>query len=276
MSVELRPLGVACNIQCQYCYQNPQRDAGNVPHAYDIDAMKAATEREGGPFTMFGGEALLVPEADLEELFRWGDERWGSNGIQTNGVLINDEHVRMFKAYKVHVGISMDGPGELNDSRWAGTLDRTREATAKSEANIRQLCDEGIAPSMIVTLHRGNATADKLPRMHDWFRELERMGVRSARLHVLEVDEEGVGAAYALSTQENLDAFRSFATLERELTELRLDLFQDMRNLLTANDDSVTCVWNACDPYTTARCAAWRVSARRRTAVAPTRTASTS
>ena len=106
---------------------------------------------------------------------------------------------------------------------------------------------------MIVTLHRGNATADKLPRMHDWFRELERMGVRSARLHVLEVDEEGVGAAYALSTQENLDAFRSFATLERELTELRLDLFQDMRNLLTANDDSVTCVWNACDPYTTQR-----------------------
>ncbi len=28
MSVELRPLGVQCNIQCQYCYQNPQRDAG--------------------------------------------------------------------------------------------------------------------------------------------------------------------------------------------------------------------------------------------------------
>jgi hypothetical protein len=27
---ELRPLGVACNIQCQYCYQNPQRDAGNL------------------------------------------------------------------------------------------------------------------------------------------------------------------------------------------------------------------------------------------------------
>jgi uncharacterized protein len=251
VSVELRPLGVACNIQCQYCYQNPQRDAGNVPRSYDLDAMKAATEREGGPFTMFGGEALLVPAADLEELFRWGLEKWGSNGIQTNGVLIDDEHVRMFKAYKVHVGISMDGPGELNDSRWAGTLDRTREATAKSEANIRRLCDEGIPPSLIVTLHRGNATADKLPRMHEWFRELERMGVRSARLHVLEVDEDGVGAAYALSTEENLAAFRSFAALEPELESLRLDLFQDMRNLLTANDDSVTCVWNACDPYTT-------------------------
>ncbi len=251
MSVELRPLGVACNIQCQYCYQNPQRDAGNVPRAYDVEAMKAATEREGGPFTLFGGEALLVPEADLEELWRWGLEKWGSNGIQTNGVLINDEHIRMFREYKVHVGISMDGPGELNDSRWAGTLERTREATAKTEANLERLCREGMPPSLIVTLHRGNATADKLPIMHGWFRHLEQMGVTSARLHVLEVDEDGVGAAYALSTDENLEAFLGFAALERELTTLRLDLFQDMRNLLTGNDDNTTCVWNACDPYTT-------------------------
>jgi uncharacterized protein len=251
MSVELRPLGVACNIQCQYCYQNPQRDAGNVPRAYDIEAMKAATEREGGPFTMFGGEALLVPEADLEELWRWGLERWGSNGMQTNGVLINDEHIRMFREYKVHVGISVDGPGELNDSRWAGTLDRTREATAKTEANIDRLCAEGMPPSLIVTLHRGNATADKLPVMLDWFRHLEQLGVISARLHVLEVDEQGVGAAYALSTEENLEAFMSFAALEGELTTLRLDLFQDMRNLLKGTDDNTTCVWNACDPYTT-------------------------
>ena len=27
MSIELRPLGVACNLACHYCYQNPQRDA---------------------------------------------------------------------------------------------------------------------------------------------------------------------------------------------------------------------------------------------------------
>ena len=252
MSVELRPLGVACNIQCQYCYQNPQRDAGNVPRAYDIDAMKAATEREGGPFTMFGGEALLVPAADLEELFRWGLEQWGSNGIQTNGVLINDEHVRMFKAYKVHVGVSIDGPGELNDSRWAGTLDRTREATAKIGGEHRAALRRGHPPSMIVTLHRGNATADKLPRMHDWFRELERMGVRSARLHVLEVDEEGVGAAYALSTDENLGAFRSFAALEGELDDAAARPLPGHAQPADGRTTTgSTCVWNACDPYTT-------------------------
>jgi uncharacterized protein len=251
VSVELRPLGVACNIQCQYCYQNPQRDAGNVPRSYDLDAMKAAVEREGGDFTLFGGEALLVPENDLEALWAWGLERNGGNGIQTNGVLINDEHVRMFHRYKVDVGISIDGPGELNDARWAGTLARTRDATAKTEAAIERLCREGIPPSLIITLHRGNATADRLPVMHDWLRRLEVMGVTSVRLHVLEVDGDDVGAAYALSTEENLVAFTSFLELEAALTTMRLDLFDDMRNLLLGTDDETTCVWNACDPYTT-------------------------
>ncbi|MGI8903285.1 MAG: radical SAM protein [Solirubrobacteraceae bacterium] len=110
MSVELRPLGVACNIQCQYCYQNPERDAGNIARSYDLEAMKAAVEQEGGPFTLFGGEALLLAETDLEELWAWGLERYGSNAVQTNGVLINDAHVRMFRQYKVHVGISSTGP----------------------------------------------------------------------------------------------------------------------------------------------------------------------
>jgi uncharacterized protein len=117
VGVEVRPLGVTCNIQCQYCYQNPQRDAGNQLRAYDVDRMLAAIEQEGGPFTLFGGEALMVSKADLETLWAWGFERFGTNGIQTNGTLIDDDHIRLFKRYRVDVGISIDGPGELNDVR---------------------------------------------------------------------------------------------------------------------------------------------------------------
>ena len=207
MSVELRPLGVACNIQCQYCYQNPQRDAGNVPRSYDLEAMKAAVEREGGPFTLFGGEALLVPGAmTSRRCGRGASSGTARNGIQTNGVLINDAHVRMFRKYKVEVGISIDGPGELNDARWAGTLERTREATAKTEAAIERLCREGMPPSLIVTLHRGNATADKLP---DHAR-LDAPAGGDGR-HVgpgctsSRSTSDDVGAAYALSTRGEPD-----------------------------------------------------------------------
>ncbi|MGH7389317.1 MAG: radical SAM protein [Candidatus Rokuibacteriota bacterium] len=251
MSVELRPLGVKCNIQCQYCYQNPQRDAGNVLQTYDLARMKAATEAAGGGFTLFGGEPLMVPEKDLEDLWAWGLQKYGFNGIQTNGTLINDTHLRLFRQYRVHVGISVDGPGELNDVRWVGTLEATREATDRTHAAIERLCREGLPPSLIITLHRCNATRDKLPRMHDWLHYLESIGITSARLHVLEVESDPVRRKYALTTEENLQAFLGFLALEKELTTLRLDLFTDMRNLLLGTDNSTTCVWNACDPYTT-------------------------
>lgn len=81
MSEEVRPLGVRCNIQCQYCYQNPPRDAGNIPHTYDLDRIKSAIVEEGGDFTLFGGEPLLVPLADLESLWAWGFERSEKNGV---------------------------------------------------------------------------------------------------------------------------------------------------------------------------------------------------
>ena len=237
MSVELRPLGVLCNIQCQYCYQNPQRDAANLSSAYDMAKMKEAIRAEGGPFSLFGGEPLLVPLADLEDLWSWGLAKFGHNSVQTNGTLITDAHIRLFKKYRVQVGISLDGPGPLNDARWHGSLERTREATAKAEAVIDQLCREGIPPSLILTLHRANGTADKLPILFDWVRYLDRIGVRWARLHLLESESEAVRAKYALTNQENIEALIGFAELQRELRRLNFDLFEDMRRMLGGRDE---------------------------------------
>ena len=251
VGVEVRPFGVTCNIQCQYCYQNPQRDAGNLLRSYDVDEMMAAIEQEGRPFILFGGEALLMPKPDLERLWAWGYAKYGRNSLQTNGTLIDDDHIRMFKQYGVSLGISIDGPGPLNDVRWGGSLERTRENTARTEAAIDRLLAEGIRPGLIVTLSRSNAVGERLAFLLDWFRELERKGIRSVRIHVLETETEAVRSKYALTPEENLTAMRAFAALGRELTTLKLDLFKDMRNLLRGTDKRVTCIWNACDPYTT-------------------------
>ncbi|HEY9420081.1 MAG TPA: radical SAM protein [Thermoanaerobaculia bacterium] len=240
-----------CNIRCKYCYENPQRDAGNVLNSYDLARIKAGVEREGGPFTLFGGESLLVPEKDLEDLFAWGFEKYGGSVVQTNGILIGESHIRLFRKYKVGVGISVDGPEELNDLRWAGSLQRTREATARTHTAIERLCQEGMPPGLIVTLHRKNATPELLPRMHDWFRWLDSLGVPSARLHLLEVDHVSVRRAYALTVEENLEALLSFARLEPELSALYFDVFKEARSLLLGQDDHVSCVSRACDPYTT-------------------------
>lgn len=251
MSVELRPLGVTCNIQCVYCYQHPQRDAGTIAHSYDIEKMKAGIEAEGGPFTLFGGEPLLLPLKDLEDLWAWGYERYKKNTVQTNGTLINDEHIRLFHKYNVHIGLSVDGPEELNDLRWHGNLDTTRESTAKSQASIERLCQEGIPPSLIITLHRINAAPEKVSRLIEWTRSLCRIGVPAIGLHLLESESNEIRTRYGLSTGENINALMAFLQLSRELPHIRFSLFSDMRNLLMADDRNTLCVWNACDPYTT-------------------------
>jgi uncharacterized protein len=251
MTIELTPNGVACNLDCPYCYQKPMRDAGNISIGYDMDKMIAGLKREGSAFSLFGGEALLMPLDELETIFRFGLESYGSNGIQTNGVMITDAHIDLFEKYKVHVGMSVDGPGELNDSRWAGTLPKTRAATAKSLAAIDALCARGIKPSLIITLYRGNAVGERLEQLVQWLEELEALGVRHVRLHLLEVENEEIRKTMALTEEENIACLFRFYEFQKT-TEIRFDLFAEMAKLLLGNDDQSTCVWNACDPYTTA------------------------
>jgi len=151
MTVEVRPLGDKCNIKCRYCYQEGIRTAGNVPTRYDLDAIMATLDRLAEPFSLFGGEIMLTRRPDLERLMQLGFDRHGGVGMQTNGTLIEERDIELFRKYHVRVGISIDGPGPLNDARWAGSLPATRRATARIEAAIETLCREGMPPNVIVT-----------------------------------------------------------------------------------------------------------------------------
>jgi uncharacterized protein len=214
--------------------------------------MKEAIVAEGGPFALFGGEPLLVPEADLEDLWSWGFANFGGNAVQTNGTLINDQHMHMFKEYNVQVGISIDGPRELNDARWYGTRARTREATAKTERAIERLCLEKIPISIIITLNRCNARPDRLSALYEWVAGLDKMGVKWVRLHLLESETTLVRSKYGLSESENIEAMLGLHSLQKRLRTLSIDTFTEMRRLLLGKDENTACVWNACDPYTTA------------------------
>ena len=212
--------------------------------------MKAALERAGSNFTIFGGEPLLVPEPVLEELWAFGLERFGSNGIQTNGSLINDRHIAALQ----------DSTGVPSASRWTAPristtsvgparVKLTREATAKTHAAIERLVREGLTPSLIVTLHRNNATADKLPRMCDWFRYLDTLGITSARLHDLEIEspaDRREVRAHAGRADCGVPGVRG-ARAEASSVAIRRVL--DIRKMLLGQDAGTTCVWNACDPY---------------------------
>lgn len=253
MPVVVSPVGVRCNLKCSYCYEDPLRDAGNFGQAFDVTAIKQAVQREGGgPFLLFGGEPLLLPKDELRDLWAWGFHQYGANSVRTNGILVDDEHIELFRRFHVRVGISIDGPDDLNDARWQGTLEKTREATRRTQETISRLCAEGSPPSLIVVLHRLNATAEVLPRLLAWFSALSELGVRRITLHLLEIDSEEMRNRLELSIDENVEALRRLHEFQNEVPTIRFSLLQDMRDLLLGDDVNARCIWKACDPYTTA------------------------
>lgn len=251
MSVEVRPLGDKCNINCTYCYQENTRMTMDSNSRYNIETMLKVLTELDEPFTLFGGEVMLTKRKDLERMFEFGRQRFGKVSLQTNGTLVREADIKLFLEYAVNVGISLDGPGELNDARWAGSLTATRRATGLTEAVIETLCREGATPSIIITLHRLNAIGDRLAHLCAWLQFLDTLGVRRVRLHLLENDNQGLSKDLVLSAQENLTAMRRLRELESSMVSVRFDVFRELEAMLTANDDQASCVFRSCDPYLT-------------------------
>ena len=255
MSIEVRPVGVTCQLRCTYCYEEPMRTAAPV-HVYNREAVLASINKLGRDeyFSLFGGEPLILNLTDLEELLSIAHTRWGRSGIQTNGTLITDTHIELFRKYRTHVGISLDGPVHLNRSRWIHDEATTDKHSERTHWAIRRLCEEAkttgyLLPSLIVTLHAGNASADVFPDLVQWFKELDAMGIQSVNIHIMELDAKA--DTLYLPQDELADRLIDLWNLQDNLKQLRFTKFQEVLKLLQG-DDKVVCTWHACDPLNTA------------------------
>lgn len=125
-----------CNLACSYCFESGHSNPhgfnvlGGVPHSFDIFldeyfegflkqliAVNKQLNRRNTVVTFHGGEPLLVGYQALEKAFHIAKrcDESVSLSIQTNGTLIDDSLVELFKRFDVSVGISIDGPAFLHD-----------------------------------------------------------------------------------------------------------------------------------------------------------------
>jgi uncharacterized protein len=203
---------------------------------------KETIEKAGSNFSLFGGEPLLASIEHLEEVWKFGFEKFGTNGIQTNGTLITREHIKLFKLYNVNVGISIDGPGSLNLARC------TSQETEGIIFNIKRLKEEGVDVSLIVTIHRLNAW--HMLELLDFFDEMEKIGIEFINLHNLEVDNNATRSELRLTNESNFLAFKAIYD-DSKHSKINFNPFKDIRALLTERGPSVSCIWHNCDPITT-------------------------
>lgn len=188
MSKHIAP-STSCNLGCTYCYEEPDREirGADMTHEYDMDKIMARLEQwnqENPNATpgLHGGEPMLMRDDDIETLFRWIHDNYDGDGghIQTNATLIKEKHIDMFDRYNVSVGISCDGPPELNAERKAqqGGDDVTESMSVLTGRAITKLAASNVSVGLIVVLSEMNAGTDaKLEKLLSWMDNLNRMGV---------------------------------------------------------------------------------------------------
>ncbi len=125
-----KPVGAACNLECCYCYYlrtehlHGADAARSMPHdvleryiAQHIEASSADVI----PFAWHGGEPALAGLAFFREAVALQRKylhagRRAANGIQTNGLLIDEEWCRFLAEERFWVGLSLDGAAQHHDA----------------------------------------------------------------------------------------------------------------------------------------------------------------
>ena len=124
-----KPAGSTCNLSCDYCYylkkkhlypeRNSLRMPDNVLEAYIIQHIQAAPGKTIN-FSWHGGEPTILGLdyfrriVALQRKHRPAGRRI-TNGMQTNGVLLDENWCRFLAREGFSVGLSLDGPEQMHD-----------------------------------------------------------------------------------------------------------------------------------------------------------------
>ena len=127
-STMIKPVGSACNLDCDYCYYLGKANlyGGHQPKMSDelleryISQYIEAVQVPVVTFCWHGGEPLLAGLEFFEKAVALQNKYRGNkqieNSLQTNGLLLNPEWCEFFRKNNFLIGISLDGPKEIHDA----------------------------------------------------------------------------------------------------------------------------------------------------------------
>jgi uncharacterized protein len=123
----VKPAGAACNLACRYCYYRGHAGEATAPARMDDGLLESYVEQHiaAAPsaevlFSWHGGEPTLLGLEFFDKVVALQARhavpgRRVLNGIQTNGVLVDDRWGSFFARHRFRVGLSLDGPADLHD-----------------------------------------------------------------------------------------------------------------------------------------------------------------
>jgi uncharacterized protein len=180
--VFVKPIGSICNLGCHYCYylEKKQLYENNTSFRMSEKLLEAYIVQHiecfPGPtinFSWHGGEPTLLGVdffRKIVELQRRHQPlgRHITNGIQTNGTLLNENWCQFLADEGFGVGLSMDGPQDLHDRY---RLTRHQEPTHEMALRGYHLLKNYAIPiDILCVVHSHNVRSPK--KVYTFFKQL--------------------------------------------------------------------------------------------------------
>jgi uncharacterized protein len=161
--VLIKPAGPDCNLACSYCFylekgamfreSNVHRMSDDVLETLIRQVMGTAGEQvsfgwQGGEPTLMGVD-FFQKVVDLQ--MRYGRGQSVGNGLQTNGILIDQTWADFLSHYQFLVGLSLDGPEHIHDH-----YRRTRGGRGTWQTVLdagKRLMDAGVATNALAVVN---------------------------------------------------------------------------------------------------------------------------
>jgi uncharacterized protein len=256
--VFVKPAGAVCNLDCGYCYylkkqqlfpkDVPLRMPDDLLEHYIIQHIEASPE-EVLRFSWHGGEPTILgldyyrKIIALQRKHAAGGRRI-LNGIQTNGMLLNDEWCRFFAAEDFSVGLSLDGPRELHDLY---RVTRGGQTTHKQAMHAYRLLKQHHVPcDLLCVVHRGNVLHPL--QVYRFFKEIGAM-----ELSFLPAVEPAPGTAEGISLHTvPAQAYGSFLCaifdewVRQDIGRIRVQIIEEAARMASGLEPSLCIFRETC------------------------------
>ena len=257
-SLLIKPVSAICNLDCSYCFYL-DRDADPYVSLPGRRMSDETLERlvqtylfysyPRSTFIFQGGEPTLAGPAFFERLCALQKEhgRDGhviSNGLQTNGILLDDRWCRLFKEYDWLIGLSLDGPEDVHDlyrvnkqgkGTWRQVM-RGLETLRASDVTFNILC----------VLSQSNV--EKPREIYEFFRSL---GIEHIQyIPLAEFGPDGTPQPFSV-TPEQYGRFltETFELWWPERKNVHVRFFDNLMESLAGQKPSTCTMHESCDSY---------------------------
>ncbi|MDR3156374.1 MAG: radical SAM protein [Lactobacillales bacterium] len=217
VNVVMTPVGGICNLKCSYCYLQLKEKFTSGKMNIEIigklvEKLNQLNKINKVTFTWHGGEPMLFTPKQCELAFRVIEKKSVidyKHVIQTNGTLISEEYIELFKRYKVSVGVSLDGPNfEANSSRFS-----KEEQFNLVVKNIKKLLLNKIRTTIFITL-----TRDNIVYLDDMFLFIRKVHPTSFYLNPVQKDGSDFSAEEWCKVIEKMNQFSYDSKIPNGLT----------------------------------------------------------